>query len=93
MSLATRLCDELGCENAPGGKNSLCGYQIRMLSQACESTSLLYCTTGVLPRKLQEDGLFANVSHVIVDEVRKRSVQTDFLLTILKEVLQKQSDL
>ncbi|XP_012510719.1 PREDICTED: ATP-dependent RNA helicase DHX29 [Propithecus coquereli] len=93
VSLATRVCDELGCENGPGGRNSLCGYQIRMESRACESTRLLYCTTGVLLRKLQEDGLLTNVSHVIVDEVHERSVQSDFLLIILKEILQKRSDL
>ncbi|XP_030883236.1 ATP-dependent RNA helicase DHX29 isoform X2 [Leptonychotes weddellii] len=74
-------------------KNSLCGYQIRMESRASESTRLLYCTTGVLLRKLQEDGLLTNVSHVIVDEVHERSVQSDFLLIILKEILQKRSDL
>ncbi|XP_021117077.1 ATP-dependent RNA helicase DHX29 isoform X4 [Heterocephalus glaber] len=93
VSLATRVCDELGCENGPGGRNSLCGYQIRMESRASESTRLLYCTTGVLLRKLQEDGLLTNVSHVIVDEVHERSVQSDFLLSILKEILQKRSDL
>uniref|UniRef100_A0A8C0XAV7 ATP-dependent RNA helicase DHX29 n=1 Tax=Castor canadensis TaxID=51338 RepID=A0A8C0XAV7_CASCN len=93
VSLATRVCDELGCENGPGGKNSLCGYQIRMESRASETTRLLYCTTGVLLRKLQEDGLLTNVSHVIVDEVHERSVQSDFLLIILKEILQKRSDL
>ncbi|XP_055459386.1 ATP-dependent RNA helicase DHX29 isoform X2 [Psammomys obesus] len=69
VSLATRVCDELGCESGPGGRNSLCGYQIRMESRASESTRLLYCTTGVLLRKLQEDGLLTDVSHVIVDEV------------------------
>ncbi|XP_054431316.1 ATP-dependent RNA helicase DHX29 [Pteronotus mesoamericanus] len=93
VSLATRVCDELGCENGPGGRSSLCGYQIRMESRAGESTRLLYCTTGVLLRKLQEDGLLTSVSHVIVDEVHERSVQSDFLLVILKEILQKRSDL
>lgn len=93
VSLATRVCEELGCEGGPGGRNSLCGYQIRMESRASESTRLLYCTTGVLLRKLQEDGLLADVSHVIVDEVHERSVQSDFLLVILKEILQKRSDL
>ncbi|XP_044519894.1 ATP-dependent RNA helicase DHX29 isoform X1 [Gracilinanus agilis] len=93
VSLATRVCEELGCENGPGGKNSLCGYQIRMESRASDATRLLYCTTGVLLRKLQEDGLLTNVSHVIVDEVHERSVQSDFLLIILKEILQKRSDL
>ncbi|XP_036164410.1 ATP-dependent RNA helicase DHX29 isoform X1 [Myotis myotis] len=93
VSLATRVCDELGCDSGPGGRNSVCGYQIRMESRASESTRLLYCTTGVLLRKLQEDGLLTSVSHVIVDEVHERSVQSDFLLVILKEILQKRSDL
>ncbi|KAJ7415041.1 hypothetical protein WISP_80048 [Willisornis vidua] len=69
VSLATRVCEELGCESGPGGKNSLCGYQIRMESRTGEATRLLYCTTGVLLRKLQEDGLLSSISHVIVDEV------------------------
>uniref|UniRef100_A0A8B9R3A5 ATP-dependent RNA helicase DHX29 n=1 Tax=Anas platyrhynchos TaxID=8839 RepID=A0A8B9R3A5_ANAPL len=93
VSLATRVCEELGCESGPGGKNSLCGYQIRMESRTGEATRLLYCTTGVLLRKLQEDGLLSSVSHVIVDEVHERSVQSDFLLVILKEILHKRSDL
>ncbi|TRZ14280.1 hypothetical protein HGM15179_012819 [Zosterops borbonicus] len=93
VSLATRVCEELGCESGPGGKNSLCGYQIRMESRTGEATRLLYCTTGVLLRKLQEDGLLSNISHVIVDEVHERSVQSDFLLIILREILHKRSDL
>nr|XP_028604259.1 ATP-dependent RNA helicase DHX29 isoform X1 [Podarcis muralis] len=93
VSLATRVCEELGCESGPGGRNSMCGYQIRMESRTGEATRLLYCTTGVLLRKLQEDVLLSNVSHVIVDEVHERSVQSDFLLIILREILHKRSDL
>ncbi|NWU73125.1 DHX29 helicase, partial [Pterocles burchelli] len=93
VSLATRVSEELGCESGPGGKNSLCGYQIRMESRTGEATRLLYCTTGVLLRKLQEDGLLSSISHVIVDEVHERSVQSDFLLVILREILHKRSDL
>lgn len=65
--LACELC---GC-SVFSPQNSLCGYQIRMESRASESTRLLYCTTGVLLRKLQEDGLLTDVSHVIVDEVSR----------------------
>ncbi|XP_029433064.1 ATP-dependent RNA helicase DHX29 [Rhinatrema bivittatum] len=93
VSLATRVCEELGCETGPGGRSSLCGYQIRMESRTGEYTKLLYCTTGVLLRKLQEDGLLKHVTHILVDEVHERSVQSDFLLIILKEILQKRSDL
>lgn len=93
MSLATRVCEELGCESGPGGKNSLCGYQIRMESRTGEHTRLLYCTTGILLRKLQEDSVLQKITHVIVDEVHERTVQSDFLLIILREILHKRSDL
>ncbi|XP_056592999.1 ATP-dependent RNA helicase DHX29 isoform X2 [Triplophysa dalaica] len=93
MSLASRVSQELGSEEGPGSKNSLCGYQIRMENRSGETTRLLYCTTGVLLRKLQQDQLLSSLTHIIVDEVHERSVQSDFLLTILKEVVQKRSDL
>lgn len=78
-----------------------------------EWTRLLYCTTGVLLRKLQHDRHLSSLTHVIVDEVggpsrppslgkdesfpspqvHERSVQSDFLLTILKDVVMRRSDL
>ncbi|XP_063818252.1 ATP-dependent RNA helicase DHX29 isoform X2 [Pseudophryne corroboree] len=93
MSLATRVCEEMGSDSGPGGKNCLCGYQIRLESRTGESTRLLYCTTGILLRKLQEDILLKGITHVIVDEVHERTVQSDFLLIILREILHKRSDL
>ncbi|TNN58690.1 ATP-dependent RNA helicase DHX29 [Liparis tanakae] len=73
--------------------SSLCGYQIRMENQSGEWTRLLYCTTGVLLRKLQHDKHLSSLTHIIVDEVHERSVQSDFLLTILKDVVMRRSDL
>ncbi|XP_030623769.1 ATP-dependent RNA helicase DHX29 [Chanos chanos] len=93
MSLASRVSQELGSEDGPGGRTSLCGYQIRMENRSGDATRLLYCTTGVLLRKLQQDRLLNSLTHIIVDEVHERSVQSDFLLTILKDVVQKRSDL
>uniref|UniRef100_A0A4W5MZU0 ATP-dependent RNA helicase DHX29 n=1 Tax=Hucho hucho TaxID=62062 RepID=A0A4W5MZU0_9TELE len=93
MSLACRVSQELGCDDGPGAKSSLCGYQIRMENKSSDSTRLLYCTTGVLLRKLQQDHMLSSLTHIIVDEVHERSVQSDFLLTILKDVVQKRSDL
>ncbi|KAI4787215.1 hypothetical protein KUCAC02_036616, partial [Chaenocephalus aceratus] len=80
MSLACRVNQEQGCEDAPGSKSSLCGYQIRMENR-------------VLLRKLQHDSHLSSLTHIIVDEVHERSVQSDFLLTILKDVVMKRSDL
>uniref|UniRef100_A0A8C7X740 ATP-dependent RNA helicase DHX29 n=1 Tax=Oryzias sinensis TaxID=183150 RepID=A0A8C7X740_9TELE len=93
MSLACRVSQELGCEEGPGSKSSLCGYQIRMENQSGDWTRLLYCTTGVLLRKLQHDRQLSSLTHIIVDEVHERSVQSDFLLTILKDVVMRRSDL
>ncbi|KAJ3605919.1 hypothetical protein NHX12_027962 [Muraenolepis orangiensis] len=93
MSLATRVNQELGCEDAPGSRMSLCGYQIRMENRTGEATRLLYCTTGVLLRKLQQERHLNTLTHIIVDEVHERSVQSDFLLIILKDVVMRRSDL
>lgn len=93
MTLACRVSEELGCDDGPGSKSSLCGYQIRMENLSGEWTRLLYCTTGVLLRKLQQDRHLSSMTHIIVDEVHERSVQSDFLLTILKDVVMKRSDL
>ncbi|XP_031433314.1 ATP-dependent RNA helicase DHX29 [Clupea harengus] len=93
MSLASRVNQELGSDDGPGGQTSLCGYQIRMENRSGDATRLLYCTTGVLLRKLQQDRLLNSLTHIIVDEVHERSIQSDFLLTILKELVLKRSDL
>lgn len=60
-------------------QSSLCGYQIRMENLSGEWTRLLYCTTGVLLRKLQHDRHLSSLTHIIVDEVRGPSRPPAFL--------------
>ncbi|XP_052808970.1 ATP-dependent RNA helicase DHX29-like [Mya arenaria] len=91
-SLAARVSQEMG-EARMGGPDSLCGYQIRFESKCGPKTRLTYCTTGVLLRKLQLDTSLSHISHIIVDEVHERSVQSDFLLIVLKRLLNQRSDL
>ncbi|XP_050100342.1 putative ATP-dependent RNA helicase DHX57 [Anopheles aquasalis] len=69
------------------------GYQIRLETRTSSSTRLTFCTTGILMRRLQSDPLLSSVTHVIVDEVHERSEESDFLLLILKQLLEKRSDL
>jgi HrpA-like RNA helicase len=53
-------------------------------------TALLFCTTGILLRRLAA-GL-GHATHIIVDEVHERSVDTDFLLAVLRLVLRARRD-
>ncbi|XP_068088296.1 putative ATP-dependent RNA helicase DHX57 isoform X2 [Hyperolius riggenbachi] len=69
------------------------GYQIRLESVKSSATRLLYCTTGVLLRRLEGDGILEGVSHVVVDEVHERTEESDFLLLVLKDVMTKRPDL
>lgn len=48
------------------------GYQIRLDSRCGPNTRILFCTTGVLLKKLQHPDFLGHVSHIIVDEVHER---------------------
>ncbi|KAL3515702.1 hypothetical protein ACH5RR_022604 [Cinchona calisaya] len=90
VSVAERVADER-CESSPGSKDSLVGYHVRLDSARNESTKLLFCTTGILLRMVLGNKKLDGVSHVIVDEVHERSLLGDFLLIVLKNLIEKQS--
>ena len=69
------------------------GYQIRLESKMSERTRLMFCTTGILLRRLEGKPDLNNVTHVIVDEVHERSEESDFLLMILRDTLKRRPDL
>ncbi|XP_027113217.2 DExH-box ATP-dependent RNA helicase DExH7, chloroplastic-like isoform X1 [Coffea arabica] len=90
VSVAERVADER-CEPSPGSKDSLVGYHVRLDSARNAKTKLLFCTTGILLRMVLGNKNLAGVSHVIVDEVHERSLLGDFLLIVLKNLIEKQS--
>ncbi|XP_024382865.1 uncharacterized protein [Physcomitrium patens] len=64
------------------------GYAIRLESSPPRPRgSILYCTTGILLHRLQRADGLVGVSHVIIDEVHERDVDTDFLLVVIRELL------
>ncbi|KAH7923230.1 P-loop containing nucleoside triphosphate hydrolase protein [Leucogyrophana mollusca] len=63
------------------------GYAIRGESKQDKRTKLLFCTTGVVLRRLGSGDKLEHVTHVVVDEVHERSLDGDFLLLELKELL------
>ena len=62
----------------------ICSYEVRLKSNMSKKTRILYCTTGILLRKLLSPDFLKNVSHIILDEVHERQVEMDFLCAILK---------
>ncbi|KAG0258984.1 hypothetical protein BG011_002879 [Mortierella polycephala] len=69
------------------------GYAIRGENKSSKNTKLMFCTTGILLRRLHSDPTLQNVTHVMVDEVHERSVDSDFLLIIIRDLIRKRKDL
>ncbi|XP_044041528.1 putative ATP-dependent RNA helicase DHX57 isoform X2 [Siniperca chuatsi] len=88
ISVAQRVAQE----RAERLGNSV-GYQIRLESVRTSATRLLYCTTGVLLRRLESEADLKGVTHVIVDEVHERTEESDFLLLVLKDLIVQRPDL
>ncbi|CAN0384153.1 unnamed protein product, partial [Ectocarpus sp. 12 AP-2014] len=86
--VAERVAAERG--EAVGGT---VGYQIRLERRASEHTKLLFVTTGILLRRLQADPQLEGVTHVILDEVHERTVDSDFLIIILRDLVLQRKDL
>ena len=93
LSIADRVAKERG---EVVGRGSV-GYSVRFESNLPEEHgSITFCTIGILLRRLQsamsEGGLVAakldQVTHILVDEVHERDVDTDLLLVVLKRLME-----
>ncbi len=70
------------------------GYAVRFNKQSPrEAASIEFVTTGILLRRLVNDNMLSGVSHVMIDEVHERDINTDFLLILLRDLLAKRPDL
>ncbi|XP_071053906.1 ATP-dependent DNA/RNA helicase DHX36-like [Onthophagus taurus] len=89
ISLAERVSYE---RNEQVGKTV--GYQVRLQNSFCPRLGkILYCTTGILLRKMQADPHLLDCSHVILDEAHERDVNTDLLMNLLRSGLEKNKNL
>jgi HrpA-like RNA helicase len=86
--VAARVAAERG--EPLGAAGGAVGYHIKGERRAHAGTALLFCTTGILLRRLA--GGLGHCTHIIVDEVHERSVDTDFLLAVLRRVLPARPD-
>ncbi|XP_012946325.2 ATP-dependent RNA helicase A, partial [Aplysia californica] len=68
------------------------GYSVRFESVMPRPYgAILYCTVGTLLRRLE--GGLRGVSHVIVDEIHERDINTDFLLVLLRDMVRTYPEL
>jgi len=88
IAVAGRVADERG-----EMIGATIGYSVKNESKARHNTHLLFCTTGILLRRLENDGDLAGTTHVVVDEVHERGVESDFLLLALRDISSFRKDL
>ncbi|RCI04544.1 DEAH-box ATP-dependent RNA helicase prp43, partial [Rhizopus stolonifer] len=88
MSVAQRVADEMDVK-----LGEQVGYSIRFEDNTSPSTFLKYMTDGMLLREAMSDPLLSRYSAVILDEAHERTLNTDILMGLLKEVCRKRRDL
>nr|XP_004300947.2 PREDICTED: ATP-dependent RNA helicase DHX36 isoform X2 [Fragaria vesca subsp. vesca] len=88
MSVSERVASERGEKLGDS-----VGYKVRLEGMKGKDTRLLFCTTGILLRRLLVDGSLKGVTHVIVDEIHERGMNEDFLLIVLKDLLPRRPEL
>lgn len=88
MSVAKRVSLEMGVQL---GKEV--GYNVRFENVSSQATKIKFMTDGILLREVLTDSLLSDYSCVIIDEVHERTVSTDVLLGILKQILRQRNDL
>jgi len=94
ISLARRVSEELGEGKGDlGTPRSLVGYSIRLEASTSRETRLVYATTGIVMRMLEGSNDLQEITHLVLDEVHERSIDSDFLLIVLKKLLKRRKDL
>ena len=87
-SVAARVASELKTEL--GGA---VGYKVRFHDKVSPDTSVKLMTDGILLAEIHSDPLLRNYDTLIIDEAHERSLNIDFLLGYLKQLLPRRPDL
>ncbi|HSG60112.1 MAG TPA: ATP-dependent RNA helicase HrpA [Pseudomonadales bacterium] len=87
-SVASRLAEELGCQ-----LGEQVGYQVRFSDQSSENSLIKLMTDGILLAQTQHDRDLLQYDTIIIDEAHERSLNIDFLLGYLKQLLQRRPEL
>lgn len=87
-SVAERIAHEL---NTTLGESV--GYKVRFSDHVGDNTLVKLMTDGILLAELQQDKLLLQYDTIIIDEAHERSLNIDFILGYLKQLLPKRPDL
>ncbi len=87
-TIAERIAEELGEE--VGG---LVGYQVRFTDRVGAATRIKLMTDGILLNEMHRDRMLRKYDTIIIDEAHERSLNIDFLIGYLRELLPKRPDL
>lgn len=87
-SVAERIADELH-----SSVGDLVGYSVRFTDAVSEDTLVKVMTDGILLAEIHHDRLLRAYDTIIIDEAHERSLNIDFLLGYLKQILPQRPDL
>src|SRR5687768_3829392 len=87
-AVARRVAEEL---QVPLG--GAVGYQVRFTEHVGEQTAVKFMTDGILLAEIQSDRWLSQYDTILIDEAHERSLNIDFLLGYLKQLLLKRHDL
>ena len=87
-TVANRIAEEL---KTPLGDTV--GYQVRFSDQSSDNTRIKLMTDGILLAEIQHDRFLSKYDTLIIDEAHERSLNIDFLLGYLKNLLAQRQDL
>ncbi len=88
MSVATRVAEEVGVK-----VGNEVGYSVRFEDSTSDKTVLKYMTDGMLLREFMTEPDLAGYSALMIDEAHERTVHTDILLALLKDLSRERRDL
>ncbi len=87
-SVGRRIAEELG-----GDIGEQVGYKVRFDDKSADHNLITLLTDGMLLAELQQDRLLSRYQVLIIDEAHERSLNIDFLLGVIKQLLPKRPDL
>ena len=87
-TVANRIAEELGTK-----LGEQVGYKVRFNDQVSEQSYIKLMTDGILLAEMQRDRLLLKYDTIIIDEAHERSLNIDFILGYLKQILIKRPDL